>query len=122
MEAPDDIVKISRIGDVSVVLFSKRRLLHTEITDAIKQHLFTLAGEKDGKLIVDLGGVEYISSTVVNTLVQLSQMLEHGRGKLCICHVPPAIEQLFEISECDKALAIFNSGEDALEHLETLSD
>jgi anti-sigma B factor antagonist len=65
-------------------------------------------------IIVNLGGVTYMDSSGVATLVEGLQLVRDYKGKLFICHVQGVVHDVFELSRLDKVFTIFPTEDDAL--------
>ncbi len=61
----------------------------------------TLASTIDAgvaRLILNLAGVDYISSAGLRVLVATSKKLSRQNGKLVLCELQPPVREIFEIS------------------------
>ncbi|MDQ1336385.1 MAG: hypothetical protein QG552_3335 [Thermodesulfobacteriota bacterium] len=54
------------------------------------------AGET--RLIVDLGGLEYISSAGLRSILTIAKNLKTKQGKLALCSLRDTVKEVFEIS------------------------
>jgi len=69
----------------------------------------TLAGTIDAgasHLILNLVGVDYISSAGLRVLVATSKKLSRQNGKLVLCELQPCVREIFEISGLLTILAV----------------
>ena len=65
-------------------------------------------------IVVNLGGVTYMDSSGVATLVEGLQLVNDYKGKLYMCHVQGVVNDVFELSRLDKVFTIFPNESDAL--------
>lgn len=65
-------------------------------------------------VVLDLAGVEYISSGGLRILLMLSKAVERSAGRLLLCNLSPFVAEVFEISNFSSVFSIEPSVEDAL--------
>lgn len=70
-------------------------------------------GEK--KLIADLGGLEYISSAGLRSVLVIGKKLKAAGGELSLCNLNGMVEEVFHMSGFDKVFNIFDVLEAAFE-------
>jgi anti-anti-sigma factor len=86
-EATDDVLTLSLTG----------RLDELATTDV--EQAFTKALNEDSKgIIIDLAGVEYISSSGLRILLMLSKAMKKQQRPLRLCSLSPFVAEVFEIS------------------------
>ena len=66
------------------------------------------------KLIINLSGVEYLSSAGLCSLLNLMKLAKEKHGRLFVCGPSPAVRQILKMSGFDKILAIRNTVQDAI--------
>jgi anti-anti-sigma factor len=71
-------------------------------------------GEKT--LVIDLGGVDYISSAGLRTILILSRKLNGSGGQLRFCGLKGMVREIFSISGFNSLFPIFPSVTEALGH------
>ena len=110
-----EYLKVTQVGDVSVVNFLAKRILDEPTIQAIAEQLFSLV-EQDGKtkLLLNFSGVEYMSSAALGKLINLHKKLTALKGKLAMCNVIPQIFEVFAITKLDKIFKIFPDEDAAL--------
>jgi anti-anti-sigma factor len=52
----------------------------------------------DARLVVGMGGVDYISSAGLRVFLMLARKLAEARGSLVLCALPPAVRQVFDLA------------------------
>ena len=62
------------------------------------------AGARD--FLIDLGEVSYVSSAGLRVLLALAKQLEGSKGRLRLCALGPAVQQVFEVAGFSKLFVI----------------
>jgi anti-sigma B factor antagonist len=85
----------------SEILFEEAvvRALGAELTDLVAHDGCT-------KLLVNLEGVRYISSSMLATLVALERKVRQKGGKLRLCGLGPTVRDVFSTSHLDRLFEI----------------
>jgi anti-anti-sigma factor len=100
----------------TVVLFPVGRIDHAtadQLRDEIAPHVGPSAAGRD-RVVIDLTGVEYISSVGLRVLVVASKEAKaHGRT-LVVCGLQPVVREIFEISRFNLVLKVFATLREAL--------
>ena len=108
-----------QISDVTL-LRVQGRIDHRTATDfenALKPHLNQcLAGEYK-KILVDLGGVDFMTSAGLRVLMIAAKTCDKQRGNVAVAALQPGIREIFKISRFDLVLKIFPTAESALKNL-----
>ena len=69
-------------------------------------------------IIIDMDKMEFISSTVIGFLVRISSELNRNLGRFVLCNVnKEAVLKTFEITKVDTIIKIFNSRQEAINHI-----
>ena len=71
-------------------------------------------GEKN--LVMDLGGVEYISSAGLRTILMLARKLNGSGGGIRFCGLRGMVQEVFSISGFNSLFPVFPSVTEALGH------
>ena len=102
-----------RFADTTV-LFPQGRIDHAsaeQFRAALAPHL---AGAGRDRLVVDLSGVEYISSVGLRVLMLASKQVKAQGGSLAVCGLGPVVREIFEISRFNLVLDVFPALREAL--------
>ena len=70
--------------------------------------------EEGGSLVVDLGGLTYISSAGLRAILLIAKLLAQRSAKFGLCSLSDPIREVFEISGFDKIVSIHGSRAEAL--------
>lgn len=83
---------------------------------ALAPSLTTCAAGRDC-VVIDLGGVEYISSVGLRVLMLASKQAKVQGGALGVCALQPVVREIFEISRFNLVLQVFPTLREALAQL-----
>lgn len=91
---------------VDIVTLTGRldELATTEVEAAFTQTL----NDNTGGIIVDLAGVEYISSSGLRVLLMLSRAMKKQQRDLKLCNLSPFVAEVFEISNFSAMFEIYD--------------
>jgi len=70
-----------------------------------------------GTLVIDLAGVEYISSVGLRVLMIAAKELRTSGAKIAVAALQPVVAEIFAISRFDRVLGVFPTVRSALEFL-----
>lgn len=59
---------------------------------------FLIARGSEPRLVVDLSGVEYISSAGLRVFLMLARKMKDTGGRLALCALPPPVRQVFDLA------------------------
>ncbi|MBW7864025.1 MAG: STAS domain-containing protein [Candidatus Hydrogenedens sp.] len=63
-------------------------------------------------LLLSFENVDYLSSAVLTELLRINQAIQECRGRLRLCAVSPAIQEIFQITRLDTVFSIHGEGVD----------
>jgi anti-anti-sigma factor len=88
--------------------------LNQASADALHSAAMDLAGDEDCKaLIVDMGGVDFIASVGIRSLIRPSQALAMRGGKLAVANLNPQISEFFSLTGLDQMFRVYETVADA---------
>ncbi|MBI5365863.1 MAG: STAS domain-containing protein [Planctomycetes bacterium] len=100
-------VEVARVGDVTVAELTGQRILDETSLQEMARKLMRLAEDcARGKLVIDFGKVDYLSSAVLGKIVAVHKKLASEQGQLRLCNVRPSIREVFKITNLDKVVEI----------------
>ncbi|MGC9435622.1 MAG: STAS domain-containing protein [Methanomicrobiales archaeon] len=100
-------------GDAMVVAF-RGRLDATASPDA-EERLSRLIGDGHRHLVIDLGDLEYISSSGLRVMLAALKRLKQEEGSLSIAGISPGVWQVFVMAGFDRIFEIFDDETAAVE-------
>ena len=112
-------IQSERRGKVMVVLASGRidfagaEAFRTAITPHLDECV-----NLGGALLLDLGGVDYISSAGLRELLIAAKRVGGSKGRMMVCQLQPMVKEVVRISRFDLVLSITEGPDEALARLE----
>jgi anti-anti-sigma factor len=100
----------------AVIVAPAGRIDHASAEDfaaALKPHLDRCKAGADA-LIVDMSGVDYISSVGLRALMMAAKQAEAQAGRIAVAALSPMVREVFEISRFDMVFRIYPNLDDAL--------
>ena len=84
---------------------------------SLEQRLVPLVADAGARLagvVLDFGGVDYISSVGLRVLMIASKEMRAQRKPIAVAALQPVVAEIFTISRFDQVLPVFSSVRDAL--------
>lgn len=107
-----DITRTNTADGIPVLRLSGR--LNQGSADALHAAAMEIAGDENQKaLIVDMGGVDFIASVGIRSLIRPSQALAMRGGKLAVANLRPQIGEFFKLTGLDQMFRVYETVEDA---------
>lgn len=107
-----EITRSSAGNGIPVLRLAGR--LNQASADALHSAAMDLAGDEDCKaLIVDMGGVDFIASVGIRSLIRPSQALAMRGGKLAVANLNPQISEFFSLTGLDQMFRVYETVADA---------
>lgn len=100
-------------GRVTVVFASGK--IDAMTAPAFEKSLTDLIGEGRLYLVLDLGGVEYISSAGLRVILATAKSLKGKDGMLLLANAQGPVKEVFDISGFGSVFSIYDSVEAAVE-------
>ncbi len=102
-ETADGVLVLAPVGRIDAVT-----------SNELEARLLALVAARGVRLVVDLQGVEYISSAGLRVFLRVAKRLKEQSGRLALCALGPAVRQVFELAgflalfevETERALAL----------------
>lgn len=105
------ITRTDRSGVVCLQL--QGRFDEFAIADVEKS--FAEVAQEDARCVVlELSGVEYVTSSGLRTLLMLHRAIGNNNGSLKLCGLTPFVAQVFEVSNFSSMFAIYPALDEAL--------
>jgi len=105
-------IKQMKKGDVTVMNVSGR--LDASTASELEASLVPLIEQNGKKIVLDLDGLEYISSAGLRIMLIGMKMMKKTSGKMVICEMKGHIREIFEIAGFLPIFTIVATQEDAL--------
>ena len=108
-------IESTRHGTVEVVRILERRLLDEPSLDDLREEIGQVVGSHRGvNLLLDLGGVEFLSSAMLDTMCRFYRKIHAAGGQLRLCGLKPSIAEVFRTTNLDRLFPIHADVAEAL--------
>jgi anti-anti-sigma factor len=108
-----------KILDVTLVNI-QGRVDHSTAKDfqeALKPHLDQSSQGEQKKIIIDLGGVDFMTSAGLRVLMIAAKTCDKYKCEIAVAELQPGIQEIFKISRFDLILNVFPTVQAAIENL-----
>jgi anti-anti-sigma factor len=95
-----------------------RGSLDTESAPVLQQHVKGLMEGGDTFFVLDLGGLEYISSAGLRAFLNMAKAAKAAGGGFAFCNVRGMVKELFAISYFDTMFPLRDTIDDAIQALD----
>jgi anti-anti-sigma factor len=103
------------IKGVTVAIISERRLIDTAQIERTGSALLGLIKDvKAPRIVVSFRSVEYLSSTMINSIIALHNAVDGRKGKLAVAELDPELQKIFTLMKLQKLISIHESIADAV--------
>jgi anti-sigma B factor antagonist len=107
-------MEITRTNRDGIAVLALAGRLNQASADTLHSAAMEIAGEDDCKaLIIDMGGVDFIASVGIRSLIRPSQALSMRGGKLAVANLSPQIDEFFKLTGLDQMFRVFGTVEEA---------
>ena len=100
------------IEDVTVIQLDGK--MNTATSSNADAHLSQLIANGSIKLLLNMGGVDYISSSGLRVILANGKKISSSGGKLAFCNLNPSVGEVFRISGFNSIFPVFDTEQDAL--------
>lgn len=112
-------ITVTEREDISVVSFVRKELSEEENLEILGQELFSLVDQFGcQKIILDMTGVLYLTSSVLGKIITLHRKLQRGAGSLVLCRIEPGVIDTLQTS---RLMTYFTTAEDVSAAVQVLS-
>jgi anti-sigma B factor antagonist len=106
-------IEESRMIDGLLLLSLNESRLDAAVTPLVRSRLVEAVGKSRGRVIVDLGKVNFVDSTGLGLLVQILKIASR-LGNVGVACMQPQVELVFALAHLDKMFPTFSSIEAAI--------
>lgn len=71
----------------------------------------------NNKLLIDMKGLDYISSAGLRVLLVVAKRLRQSNGKIALCQMVDSVKEVFDISGFSSIFNIFDTESEAVDNL-----
>ncbi len=106
-------LKTKKVGNIVVVYLQGRLDVHLS-ADIEKEINKLIKDDPASHLLLNLAGVEYMSSSGLRIFVSTMRILKESNRKLKICSMNNAVKKIFEVVELMDMFEIYETEEEAI--------
>lgn len=107
-------IKKDKIGNFSILKIKGR--IDTIHSGDLEKEVNQLFNDGENHLIFNCDGINYISSSGLRVFLVAQKKAKAVNGKLHLCNMQPAIQEIFRISGFSNLFKIFETQEEALQN------
>jgi anti-anti-sigma factor len=108
-------LRVRTIERTAIVRFEDAEVLFEEsVVHVVGQQFHRLLEEGHTRLVVNFGGVRYLSSEVLGILAGLQREVEQTRGRIQLCGLDPLLRDMVRITHLDRVFDICGDEAEAL--------
>lgn len=104
-----------RQGDIIVLIPVGR--INNDTSAAFQPKLLDCVASAGSKVLVDLSGVEYISSAGLRALMMAAKQSKATNGRLAVAGLTPMVKEIFAISRFSFVVQVFDTTAEAIKAL-----
>ena len=109
-----DGIKIETDNQAGIMVLQVQGYIDTTTSPELERSLQSLLKQKSYQIVMDLGGVDYISSAGWGIFIsEIKELREHG-GDLKLARMSSDVSEVFELLEFSNILQSFQTVEEAL--------
>ena len=108
-------LKTRKVDNVIVVYLQGKLDVHVS-ADVEKEINKIIEQEPQSNLLLNLGQVEYMSSSGLRIFVSTMRVLKESKRKLKLCNMNNAVKKIFEVVELMDMFEVHETEEEALRH------
>ena len=110
-----DEIEVGRETRGSAVILSPEGDVDLSASPSLRVRLREALDQRPARLVVDLGGVDYMDSSGVATLVEGLQIARRGSTTLVLANLRDRVRSVFEIARLDTVFTIVSTVDEAVE-------
>jgi anti-sigma B factor antagonist len=106
--------------NITVVEFLDRRLIDTAQIERLGNQLMQIVkAEETPKLVISFRMVEYLSSTMLNLLIEFDNTIKRTKGQLRLADLDPELLKVFTLMKLHKVMMICKTADEAIGSLKS---
>ena len=113
------MLKISTTENPSIAILHLDGGIDSTTTAQLQHTAFELMASGKNQCILDLAGVDYISSAGLRSILLITHQLLDQQGQLVVCQLQPTVHHVFTMTGFEKIISQFATLEQTLRHLES---
>lgn len=114
MGSIEGIVEITDEKKGEVLIIRMRGRLDALSSPTAEKRVFDSINNGQNKLLMDFGGIEYLSSAGMRMLLSTTKRLKSLSGKLVVCSIPSNVMDVLKMSGFDHVIDFAKSEQEGL--------
>ena len=110
-------MEISVAKEVEITTVWLKGRLDTATSKSVEDRLLQLIDAGERQMIIDLAGLEYISSVGLRVLILVAKRLKQVQGRVVVCSLQEPVRQVFDIAGFTGLFTLYESRDQALVNL-----
>lgn len=106
--------EVTRTDEGGISILNTRGFLDAHTAPEFEKMLQKLAQEKRNRIIVDLEGLQYISSAGLGVFMGFIEEIRQAGGDIKICNPSPKVFKIFDLLGFPSLFEFYDSREDAI--------
>ncbi len=102
-------------GDVGI-LSLQGKLMGTPETENLHDQVRSLLGQGVKKVVLDMGGVTWLNSMGVSSIMRSYTSVMNSGGQLSLANLPEKVQNLFFVTRLIRIFKVYNSVEEAVKN------
>lgn len=103
-------LRLTKLGTLTVVQFSDRKILDELSIQEIQEELLKLVETGDGpRLLLSFSNVDHLASAALGMLITLNKRVKEKKGLLKLSDIKPQIYEVFKITRLNKMFDIHDT-------------
>jgi anti-anti-sigma factor len=109
-------LRVNTIERTAIVRFVNAEILFDEsdVRSIGEQLVRLIEDEGQTRLLVNFGGVQYLSSDVLAILAHLQKKMDPARGRIQLCGMEPLLRDMVRITHLDHVFDVYGNEAEAL--------
>jgi anti-anti-sigma factor len=108
-------LRVRWVERATILRFEDAEILFEEsAVRAVSEQLHRLVEEGHTRLLLNFGGVRYLSSDVLGILAAVHKKIEPARGRIQLCGLDPLLRDMLRITHLDRVLDVCTDEAEAL--------
>jgi len=107
-------LEISEQRDGNIVVLCPKGRLNNETSPEFQTRLMGSVGSAGAAVLIDLSGVDYVSSAGLRALMTGSKQAKATGGRLAVTGLNPVVSEIFTISRFSYVVTVFETRAEAL--------
>ena len=114
MRAPAGSIEIGEERRSDGVVLRPRGNIDNDTSPAFQMRLLAALAAAPNAVVIDLAGVDYISSAGLRVLMTAAKQTKTVSGRLAVAALKPVVEEIFAISRFRHVVQVFETTDAAL--------